>query len=377
MYYEKLETNEIIDSNILINLNSKVNDKCWVCQDIFRNLEFWKNEAIIMLKKMEYETFLVGTKLNGLLSENEEVLWELCNTTYSEPLKSELNRELGKLIFNETKKNVDFLNPDILITLDLKNNNIHLTVKSLYIYGLYNKYKRGISQTPWSCKNCNGKGCKICNNCGTMYSESVSELISFFFLKHSNGSYAIFHGAGREDVNAKMLGTGRPFVLEIKNPLTRKLNLIQLESLINSNYENKIGISNLSFCSKSTIKNLKTCNSIKKYRLKIKFNDYISFNSLNNSLLMLNNKIIYQKTPHRVLHRRADKIRERKIYDTKIELFNIEQKNAVITVECDGGLYIMELISGDLERTNPNLSELMKCSSIVEELDVIEIKNIQ
>ena len=48
--------------------------KGWVCQDIFKDLDKWADMAVEKLSGIEYETLLVGTKLSGLLSENEELL---------------------------------------------------------------------------------------------------------------------------------------------------------------------------------------------------------------------------------------------------------------------------------------------------------------
>ncbi|WP_394325967.1 hypothetical protein [Methanosarcina horonobensis] len=39
-----------------------------------KKLDFWAEEAAKALEGLEYSTFLVGTKVSGLLSENEEIL---------------------------------------------------------------------------------------------------------------------------------------------------------------------------------------------------------------------------------------------------------------------------------------------------------------
>ena len=72
-----------------------------------------------------------------------------------------------------------------------------------------------------------------------MYKESVEELISEIFLDKTRGYEAKFHGAGREDIDVKMLGTGRPFVLEIKEPKIRKLDLQKLAKEVNEHSKGK------------------------------------------------------------------------------------------------------------------------------------------
>ncbi len=73
-------------------------EQCWVCLDQFKRLDRWADEAVKALEGLEYSTFLVGTKISGLLSENEEILWAETGTAYAEQLKTELNREVGKRI---------------------------------------------------------------------------------------------------------------------------------------------------------------------------------------------------------------------------------------------------------------------------------------
>ena len=50
---------------------------------------------------------------------------------------------------------------------------------------------------------------------------SVEELIAKIALKYTKSDDESFHGCGREDIDALMLGRGRPFVLELKNPKKR------------------------------------------------------------------------------------------------------------------------------------------------------------
>ena len=64
---------------------------------------------------------------------------------------------------------------------------------------------------------------------------------------------------------------------------------------------------------------------------------------------------IYQETPNRVVHRRADKTRIRKVY----KVLTSKENCSSLEIYCDGGLYIKELISGDDERTNPSIAELL------------------
>jgi len=76
-------------------------------------------------------------------------------------------------------------------------------------------------------------------------------------------------------------------------------------------------------------------------------------------------------TPTRVSHRRADKLRLRRVYSA--DLIEVKGRLARINVKGESGLYIKELIFGDGGRTQPNLAEILRVDAIVEELDVIDV----
>ncbi|MDL5502986.1 MAG: tRNA pseudouridine(54/55) synthase Pus10, partial [Candidatus Methanoperedens sp.] len=69
-----------------------------VCNNLFLEIDSWVTKSVEILSDYEYNNFLVGTKVTGLLAENEEILWAESGTTFAEPLKTELNREVGKRI---------------------------------------------------------------------------------------------------------------------------------------------------------------------------------------------------------------------------------------------------------------------------------------
>ena len=86
---------------------------------------------------------------------------------------------------------------------------------------------------------------------------------------------------------------------------------------------------------------------------------------------MLEGVEIEQDTPTRVIHRRADKTRVRKVYSAKGEL--VSPTGANLEIHGEKGLYIKELVSGDGGRTKPNLAELVGVGAVVETLDVVSV----
>jgi tRNA pseudouridine synthase 10 len=346
-------------------------EQCSVCLDQFKKLDEWADEAAKALERLEYSTFLVGTKVSGLLSENEELLWAETGTEYAEQLKTELNREVGKKIAEKIQKEVNFENPDIVITLDLVKNKLGLQIRSVYICGRYRKLIRGIPQTRWPCRKCRGKGCESCNFTGKQYQESVDELIRGPVMEAFNAVDTAFHGSGREDIDALMLGSGRPFVVEAKAPEKRIVELEELMRNINREAAGKVEVSELRFVGKNMIETWKNSKADKTYKLKVTFKEPVSKEKLKSCLEALSGREIAQQTPSRVLHRRADLIRKRRVH--YIRLDELTNSYAYITVNCEGGLYVKELISGDEDRTSPSLSGLLGIPAFVEDLDVVNV----
>lgn len=355
----------------LLGLDRDVEGRCWVCGGLFETVEMWVERALEALSSVEFDSFLIGTRVTGLLSENEEILWAESGTRFAEPIKSELNREVGKRVEALTGKRVDHDHPDVLVLLDLGEDAVKLEIRPLFLYGRYRKLVRGIPQTRWPCRECGGEGCEECGFTGKVYPESVDELIAAPLLDAFGAEEAVFHGGGREDVDALMLGSGRPFVMEVKNAKRRSVDLSSLEERINESARGKVEVLGLKYTDGGEVERIKGVRADKVYRLGVSFDDKISEERLKSSLGLITGEID-QQTPSRVLHRRADRVRRRKVYSIEVESFNSDQ--AVLLVRCEGGLYVKELVSGDGGRTNPSLSKALGTGAEVVEVDVIDVK---
>ena len=372
---EKGSTNK--QKGTLIRNNLKQSKKthakdCWLCEGLTGETDHFVDLISDALKEYEFDTFLIGSKIDEDIVEREKELWDFISSEDFEPIKMEINREVGKILEEKLGKTVDFEKPDITVIVDTAFDVVNLQIRPLFIYGRYKKFERGIPQTKWPCRICRGKGCSSCNYTGKMYETSVEELISKKALKLTKGNDESFHGCGREDIDALMLGSGRPFVLEIKNPKKRTIDLAILTSEINSYTKDRVEISNLRFSDRKEIARIKNAEFQKTYYIIIEGEKPIKKEKLKEVAQILQGKTIKQLTPTRVAHRRANKIRERKIYNCELE--SVEGSIARLTIETQSGTYIKELVSGDSGRTTPNISEMIGIPCKVKELDVIEIK---
>jgi len=346
--------------------------KCFLCENKFDALSPLVKKAINILKDYEYDTFLVGIRIPTEIEEREDELRAKFGVEHGESIKNEFSRVLGKMLLEVTRKKVDYMKPQIVVLFNPFTEEIELQVNSLFIMGRYRKLIRGIPQSKWFCRRCRGKGCPSCNWTGKMYPESVEELIAEPILEITQGEGSSFHGAGREDIDARMLGSGRPFVIEIKRPRRRKLNLSELERIINERAKEKIEVMELKYVDREAVMRIKNMESAQKtYKVIVEFERNVRDDEIEKLKSALTNTIILQQTPIRVLHRRADLTREKHIYETKIK--RISPNRIELIIKCQGGLYVKELVTGDNGRTKPNVSEIIGVKAQPLELDVLGI----
>ncbi len=348
---------------------------CWICGNFFETIPLWADRAVQAVQGLEFSTFLVGCRVPPLIAENEEMVWSDLSLADPEPFKSEVNREVGKLVSARTGKVVDFKRPEVVIILDASAAAVEVQINPVFFYGRYRKLERGIPQTHWDCRACRGRGCERCNFTGAQYADSVEELIGRPVIEIFGAENAVLHGAGREDIDARMVGTGRPFILEVVSPRKRSVNLADLEAEINRTAEGRVSVAIQRWADRAEVETLKSNKAHKKYRILVEVDGELSTDEFANALESLKGVTIQQRTPERVAHRRADKVRERKVLD--IGFMGIQDGKFVVEVLGEAGLYIKELVSGDSGRTIPSLAEILKTNARVTSLDVTQVEGAE
>jgi tRNA pseudouridine synthase 10 len=332
-------------------------EPCWVCEGLCDRFDELAVRAIEALGETELYTYQVGTRVPPLLEENDRLLRidAGMDEDAGEELGTELNREIGRRIGRYLGATVDFTRPDVQFLVDLAADEIEVQRNSVSIYGRYRKLERGIPQTEW-----------------VKFDTSVEELVAPPFLSAFRGTDAVFHGAGREDVDALMLGSGRPFVLEIKEPRRRDADLEALEAEVNDETNGAVEVEGLCFVTYEMIERVKQHDASKTYRATVDFDAPVDESSFEGAIETLEGATIEQRTPHRVDHRRADLIRERTVLGIEGSL--TDEYTATIEIHGEGGLYIKELVSSDEGRTEPSLAGLLGVEATVSALDVIDVE---
>jgi len=371
-----LATNGSFDmaNQILKRMGKKPNKKrqCYLCEGHFNSIHKLVNSALKELNNCEFSSFLVGIELPTEAEEKEDEFKAEFEVKHGESMRNEFSREIGKEISEVTKITVDYKRPDIVVLVKPFSAQIHLQVNPLFIAGRYRKLVRGIPQSRWLCVKCRGEGCPRCNWTGKMYPESVEEIIGEPTLEIAEGEALAFHGAGREDIDARMLGRGRPFIIEIKKPKKRFVDLKNLAQTVNERAKGKVEVSNLRLATKDTVRKLKKTEAAQKlYKVIVDFDKPVPGEKLVELAKTLTNTVIHQQTPKRVLHRRADLVREKHIYMAKVK--RLKPDKMEMRIQCQGGLYIKELITGDEGRTSPNVAKILNVGAKPLELDVLNV----
>jgi len=366
------KTDKDVEKNLSKKLKIKEFKKCPICNGIFSEIPKMTKLVLETARKYDFNNFLVGSRFSKEIQAKEEELWAKTGIQEVEPIKREINTLIGMAVEKETGKKAEFKYPDIVFLADFDEKKVRVQLNSLYLYGRYQKLKRGIPQTKWPCTECGGRGCKACKFTGKQYKDTVEDLIAPHMLKMFKAKDESFHGEGREDIDALMLGNGRPFVFEVKDPVLRHADLKKLETTINKAANGKIKIMELRYSDLKEMQQLKAHTHDKTYEAIVECKK-ITQKDLDAIEKFFRNRVINQNTPQRVLHRRADLLRKRKVKHIKCELLG--KGKFKVSLMTESGTYIKELISGDNERTKPSFSAVIKKPCVVKELDVTGIDN--
>ncbi len=332
---------------------------CRVCGGrLDRVIESASREAKALLRAYDVERFVVGVRVEDDTLEREEEIRLRYGLPYGESLRAELRREVGKRL-REAGFQPDFDDPEATVLVYFPSGRVELQVSSLFLRGRYWKLARYISQAYWPSPT------------GPRYFSM--EQAAWGLLRVTGGESLVIHAAGREDVDARMLGTGRPLVIEVKAPRRRRIPLGELEEAANREARGLVEFRIEGLAGRREVRMYKSelAKSRKTYKALVAFEEEVGDGDLERLAGELRGRVILQRTPRRVLHRRPDILRRRRVYDLACR--RLAPQVAECIIEAEGGLYVKELVSGDEGRTTPSFSEILGFAAECVELDVIAV----
>ena len=343
---------------------------CEICQGVFADLERWVERARRAAEGYEWHRFTCGSRWDPERLAAEEALWAEVRTQWGESARTALNRELGKRIEAATGALGGPNDPDVVLVADLTVGLVEVTVLPLYLEGRYRKLDRTIPQTRWPCRRCRGRGCTTCGGTGKTYPTSVEEIVAQPALEATEADgESRFHGMGREDIDARMLGRGRPFVLEIGRPRRRSIDLDRLAAALARDPSGRVEVIDLRFATAAEVVRVKEAAPDKSYRVGVV--GEVPVAKVNEALDLAVTRAIAQRTPTRVAHRRSDRVRTRRIVRARV--VDVHEGRFALELRTEAGTYVKEWVEGDAGRTEPSLAALLGVPLRVEWLDVTEI----
>ena len=202
-----------------------------------------KGLAEILDDDYQFDTFLIGAALPAHLYEKEDRIRARFKIRGRENIKSQFMRDLRKKFRECTKKQIDFLYPDIVINLQFEKEttlDINIKMRPIIILGRYVKKNRGIPQRKGGdyigCDDMNMQnGFSPSTNVIPLLAStalavrtpediSIQSILSREILKITKGERLKFSWIGSEDEESLVSGSGRPFFVQVRNPKTIRLN---------------------------------------------------------------------------------------------------------------------------------------------------------
>lgn len=244
---------------------------CPFCENLFEEVDLLTDIIYDSISPYQFKRLQLGARFPKSQIEEEDTQRKRYGAGGCDGLKTGLVAEIAKRL-NQRLEDVTLVNdkPQILALIDVLTLSVDLDVRAHYLYGRYRKLERGIPQTRWPCRACKGRGCERCDMTGLQYKKSVQDLIGNPLLPVFGSEEHAFHGMGREDIDVRCMGRGRPFVIEMKEPKLRKTDPIEMMKLINDNAEGSIEITGLRDSTRSEVVRLKDTPAEKSYTIRFK-----------------------------------------------------------------------------------------------------------
>jgi len=347
-----LSSGRRLGNKIRNSINFRIATKCYICKNLFSNIDLYVKMMQNLSMEYEFSTFTVGAILKQSIIERDDKLRSRFHLRGVDGIKTDVTKELGKKFIRKTKKRIDHLLPDATFTINFKTEQCNVKTKPIFLYGKYIKDKRGLPQKEGSCQDCKGKGCIFCNNHGIVSFDSVEGKISKFLYEKFEIEQIKFTWIGGEDKTSLVMGNGRLFFAKLLSPKKRNVRLAKTSNLdeIMIHALRKIDhIPNGSIRIKSKIKMLvlakNDISSNKLKRLKQLVTIPIEITDSNN------------KQHKRIIH----KLKYKK---NSLQSFTVE-------IEADGGIPIKRFVDGF--NIIPSISSILGIQCSCEKFDINQI----
>lgn len=332
--------------------------KCYICSNTIEEVISKLVEDIISkLGGFKVRNFIISVRKGSEMDRRElEVITEF-NLDSWESIRRELKRELGKKVGALLGIEPEFRYPDVSVLVDLDTLDVRVIPTPTYILCRYVKLGRRVTQVRGVSKDGVRKH--------SIAVEDVVEPLTKLF----SAEELQLHAIGREDVGVRVLGSGRPLVIELKQVKDKRVSIEDVAKNLLCNELITVIVDK--YVEPKYVREFKSKKALKVYRLSVLSKKPLSSEEAELLVREFSNRVVRQRTPTRILKRRGDTTRLRKIYDVKVRL--VCEYLIEMLIKCDDGLYVRELVHGDGGRTYPNMAGVLNSDLNILEVDVIDI----
>ena len=101
-------------------IETSVEEPCPLCEDTFDMLDRFADAVADAVNSVESENFLVGSRVEPEIANREKELQKELELEECESIKTELNREIGKLALPKIHRPVEFKTPQVVACIDTR-----------------------------------------------------------------------------------------------------------------------------------------------------------------------------------------------------------------------------------------------------------------
>ncbi len=225
----------ISSGNLGFQIKSRIRynttEKCYICRDLFGDLDSYVNQMLLMSAEIHYSSFLVGAILRPSVMDRDDHVRSRFKLKGSGGIKAEITHLLSKSFARRSGRPANNLDPDLTFLVNFRTKTCNWRTKSLLVSGRYTKGTRGLPQKQEPCGDCRGSGCIFCNNHGITSFDSVEGVISRMFYDKLGTVRVRFTWIGGEDRDSLVGGDGRPFFARLASPKSRNSRLPRIIDL--------------------------------------------------------------------------------------------------------------------------------------------------
>jgi tRNA pseudouridine synthase 10 len=311
---------------------------CFICGGLFDRINLGaivaKVKELINTSGIEFSSLQVGSTVSRAIIDNEVKVSTELGITSSESIKRELNRIIGKALVTELGRQYSRSNPDVIVKVNTMDGSVSVEVMPIYVEARYRKLLRGIPQVG-----------------GNSLARVVSE-----FMSQLKPASTVIHVAGVEGPEVRVLGSGRPMVIEVDRPLNRRIPAM-------GGVLNGVQLFDIKPANKSRVREIKSrAGELRRiYRVLVKLQGSASEEQFKSLEDYFTNRQVTQLVGKERRVRLVYRLRVRPVSGGVVELI----------VDSQGGFSVRRFING--EGTEPSIPGVLGLGAVPIEIDILNI----